>query len=102
MSRTLSALAIGPGSIWKPSRGPSSWMWTRRGRSGMGNLLGGWQAVVGVVRAQARRRPGVAGTHAVDGERQGGEPEILAGYGLQHAQRLHLGMRQRFRHRVHR
>src|SRR5262245_59952189 len=26
ISRILSAVLIGPGSIWKPSRGPSSWM----------------------------------------------------------------------------
>ena len=33
ISRILSAVPIGPGSIWKPSRGPSSWMSTWLGRS---------------------------------------------------------------------
>src|SRR5262249_19355603 len=29
----LRSVVIGPASIWKPSRGPSSWIWTRRGKS---------------------------------------------------------------------
>ena len=39
ISATLSAVGIGPGSIWKPSRGPSSAISTRCGRSGMGRVL---------------------------------------------------------------
>src|SRR5436305_12523337 len=35
ISRTLSAVLIGPGSIWKPSRGPSSWTSTWLGKSVM-------------------------------------------------------------------
>src|SRR3546814_18184098 len=34
-SATLSSVRIGPGSIWKPSRGPSSLMSTWAGRSDM-------------------------------------------------------------------
>jgi hypothetical protein len=37
---------IGPGSIWKPSRGPSSWISTFDGKSDMQALpgkLGGWR-----------------------------------------------------------
>ena len=41
ISRILSAVLIGPGSIWKPSRGPSSWISTCVGRSVM-DLLSGW------------------------------------------------------------
>src|SRR5207302_5132494 len=33
ISLILSAVAIGPGSIWNPSRGPSSWISTCVGRS---------------------------------------------------------------------
>src|SRR5580704_12575966 len=36
----LSAVLIGPGSIWNPSRGPSSWMSTCFGRSVMVLFLG--------------------------------------------------------------
>src|SRR5215212_450951 len=35
ISLILSAVPIGPGSIWKPSRGPSSWISTCFGRSVM-------------------------------------------------------------------
>src|ERR1700756_2834643 len=35
ISLILSAVLIGPGSIWNPSRGPSSWMSTCFGRSVM-------------------------------------------------------------------
>ena len=38
--RILSAVLIGPGSIWKPSRGPSSWISTCFGRSVMGAVPG--------------------------------------------------------------
>src|ERR1700730_13825879 len=36
----LSAVPIGPGSIWNPSRGPSSWISTCFGRSVMLLILG--------------------------------------------------------------
>src|SRR4029077_10271286 len=39
-SLILSAVLIGPGSIWNPSRGPSSWMSTCVGRSVMVMFLG--------------------------------------------------------------
>src|SRR5260370_25326067 len=40
ISLILSAVPIGPGSIWNPSRGPSSWMSTCVGRSLMVLILG--------------------------------------------------------------
>src|SRR4051794_4132128 len=40
ISLILSAVLIGPGSIWNPSRGPSSWISTCVGRSLMVLLLG--------------------------------------------------------------
>src|SRR6266478_5089614 len=40
ISLILSAVLIGPGSIWNPSRGPSSWMSTCVGRSVMVLFLG--------------------------------------------------------------
>ena len=52
-------------------------------------------AVQRVVLAQARRAGVQRGPLAVDGKRQGGEAEVLARHGLQHAQRLHLRVRQR-------
>src|SRR4051794_39786108 len=39
-SLILSAVLIGPGSIWNPSRGPSSWISTCFGRSVMSLFLG--------------------------------------------------------------
>src|SRR6267378_4292596 len=40
ISLTLSAVLIGPGSIWNPSRGPSSWISTCVGKSVMVLFLG--------------------------------------------------------------
>ncbi len=63
ISSILRAVGMGPGSIWKPSRGPSSAMVTRFGRSVMAGLLAvpwcgraGWRG--GALRGGPATAPG--------------------------------------------
>src|SRR3546814_21154818 len=98
-SATLSSVRIGPGSIWKPSRGPSSLMSTWAGRSDMayasnspdggavlrwGRCLSGVRPELSAARTPAARKGSAraaqvadSGDHG-DGQKQGGgggEPE---------------------------